>query len=102
MSRRGSIHGRLERLEGHVRPDNGAEAREEHFRRCVAILDELTDYVPLKDRDDLDRLIEESVPRALSAYGLSRGEVEEEAPAYVEAFKTMFCDLDAEEGGGHT
>jgi hypothetical protein len=96
---RGNIYGRLERLERRVpRPDPEAEAREENFRRSAAILDEFGPYVLPKDRSDLDRLIEECVPRGLSAYGLSDEEVDEEAPAYAERFKSMFRDLDAEEG----
>jgi hypothetical protein len=99
MSRSGSIYGRLERLEGRFpRSNSEAESREEDFRRSVAILDELACYSPLKERDDLDRLVEESVPRALSAYGLSEEEVDEEASAYVEAFKSMLRDPG--EGGG--
>jgi hypothetical protein len=94
------LNGRLRRIEARVpRPDPAAEAREENFRRCVAILEELERYVPLKDRPDLERLIGECVPRGLSAYGLSDEEVDEETPAYVEDFKAIFRDLGAEEGG---
>ena len=100
MSAVGSIDSRLRRLEGRFpRPNSEAEAREEDFRRSAAILDELALYSPLKDRDDLDRLIEETVPRALSDYGLTEEKVDEEAPAYVEAFKAMLRDGE-EEGGG--
>jgi hypothetical protein len=96
---RGNIYGRLERLEGcFLRSNPETEAREEHFRRCAAILDVLADHSPLKGRNDLDRLIEQTVSLGLLEYGLSGEEVRELAPAYVEHFEELFRD--AEEGGG--